>query len=90
MHFMKTITIFIASIFASRVINAFMLVAPLFQTVIYVVFIGVNQASRFNHFGHDRLNGDLLNIGQHFNDDFAITLNHAQNRCLFSCALRTK
>src|SRR3990172_7262475 len=85
MNFMKAVSIFIASIFTRRMIDAFMLVAPLLQTIIDIVFIGVNQAARLNHFGEDRLNGSLLNIRQHLNGHFAIALHHAQNRRLFFC-----
>jgi len=89
MNFMKAISIFIARIFTSRMIHAFVLVAPLFQTIIDIVFVGVNQAARLNDFGHHRLNGDLLNIRQHPNDNFTTALDHAQNRRFFFCQSAT-
>ena len=85
MNFVKTIVIFIAGIFTRRVIDTFVLVAPLLQAVINVVFISINQTASLNHFRHERLNGHLLDIRQHLDHNFAIALNHAQNWRFFFC-----
>ena len=85
MHFMKAVSIFSASIFTSRMIDALVLVTPLLQTVIDVVFVRVNQTARLDRFRHQRLNRYLLNIRQHVDDDFAVALDHAQNGRFFFC-----
>jgi hypothetical protein len=42
-------------------------IAPLFQTDVNVVLIGVQQASSSNHLRQHRFDGHLLNIRKHLN-----------------------
>ena len=63
MDFAKTITIFISSIFAQRMIDLFVWVTPFTQAVIDILFIRVDQTALFDDFGHHWLDRVLLNIG---------------------------
>jgi hypothetical protein len=64
MDFMKAIAIFIASLFTDRVIDTFVIVTPLLQSVLHVVLVSLNQATYLDRLLDDRLNGFLLDIGQ--------------------------
>jgi len=81
--FVKTIAIFVTGVLASRMIYTLVLVAPFNQTGVDVVLICVNQTARLYYLGHDWLDGYLLDIWQHLNEYFAVTLDHAQDRRFF-------
>jgi hypothetical protein len=80
MHFMKAIAIFITRIFARRMIDGLVLIAPFFKTRVNIVLIRVQQATRLNHLHQHRFDRYLLDIGQHSNHDFPIPLQQAQDR----------
>jgi len=80
MDFMKPITIFVACIFALRVIDRLVRVPPICQPSIDVIFIGVQLAAKFHPVHNDRLDRRLLNIGQHLDDHLAIALKQAEDR----------
>ena len=79
MDFMKPIAIFIAGILASRVIDALMNIAPFGQAVVDVIFVGVDQATRRNGLGDDRLDRRLLYVRQHADDHFTVALDQSQH-----------
>ena len=80
MHFMKTVAVFITGIFPRRMIDRLMLIAPFFQAGVDVILVGVQPAARLNQLRHERLDGHLLNIGQHANHHFARALQQSQDR----------
>src|SRR5512147_2456268 len=82
-NFTETILVIIPSILGLGMIDGFMCVAPHFQRVINGVFIGKNECPWLNGLPDKRLNGHLLDVGEHLNDDFPTPLNHAQDRWLF-------
>lgn len=49
MLFREAITVFVVRIFARRVIDGLVLIAPFVQAGISVVFVGVEQAAELNH-----------------------------------------
>src|SRR5687767_9557955 len=55
MNFVKAIAILISSILAFRVVDGFMVIAPLGQAGVDGVLIGVNQAARLNGLLNERL-----------------------------------
>ncbi len=74
MNLVKTVSIFISGVFSRRMVDAFMPVSPLFQAVVNVILIRVDHASCGNGLRDDGLDGLLLNIGEHFDENFAIAL----------------
>ena len=63
MDFMKTISIFVTSILASRVVDFLMLVAPFGQAIVDIIFIRIDLAARCHVTRNDRLDCHLLYIG---------------------------
>jgi hypothetical protein len=64
-------------------IDRFVSVAPGFQRVINGVLIGKNERTRSDGLTNEGLNGRLLDISKHPDDDFPTSLNHAQDGWLF-------
>ncbi len=79
MDFMKPITVFITSIFTRPMVDSFMVVAPLVQSAVNVVFIGKYQGSLGYTGDNNRFDARLLHIGQHFENDFTAPLGHPEN-----------
>ncbi len=63
MDFMKTISIFIPSVLACRMVDLLMLVTPFGQTIVNVIFIRVDLAARYHAACNDRFDRHLLYIG---------------------------
>ena len=82
-NLMKSVSILITGIFPSRMIDAFVLIAPFRQAVVDVVLIRVNHTSGGNGLRDDGLDRLLLNIGEHFDENFAIALDETQYGRLF-------
>src|SRR5215510_6936807 len=82
MHFMKTITVVIPSVFSTAMTDAFMLVTPLLQTAVDVVFIRVDTRAGCNRRLDQRLDRDLLDIVQHPDHHVSTPLNHPEDRRL--------
>ncbi len=83
MHFMKAIAIFITGIFTGRMIDRLVLIAPFFEARVNIVLVRVHQAAGLNHLRQDRLDGHLLDVGQHPNHDFPCALQQSQDRWFF-------
>jgi hypothetical protein len=60
---MKTVSIFVSSIFAIRMVDLLMLVAPFGQAVVNVIFIRVNLVAECHVARNDGLDRHLLHIG---------------------------
>src|SRR5258708_784997 len=84
MHLMKAVAIVITGIFALTMVDGEMLITPLFQAGVDVVFVSKNGTAQLNSFGQNRLDGALLNIVEHVKNHFSITLDHAEDRRLFT------
>src|SRR5258708_31436525 len=83
MDFTKPIAIIIAGIFGLGMIDRFMDIAPSFQWRINGIFISKNKRPPLNGLTEEGLNGLLLDVGEHLNDDFPAALDHAKDRRLF-------
>src|SRR5262245_30101987 len=79
---MKTITVVIPSVFSTAMTDAFMLVTPLLQTAVDVVFIRVYTRAWCNHRLDHRLDRDLLDVVQHPDHHVSTPLNHPEDRRL--------
>lgn len=77
---MKAVAVFIARVFSDEMVDGFMLISPFRQTVIDVVLVGEHEAPRLHRLRNDRFDRCLLNIGQHIENDIAVTLNQAEDR----------
>jgi hypothetical protein len=75
MDFMEAVAVLITRILAVSMANRLMAISPLGQPGIDIVFIGINRRTWGEHCGDDWLNGVLLNIGQHAQDNLSATLD---------------
>jgi hypothetical protein len=64
MHFMKAIAIFITRIFARRMIDRLVLIAPFFKARGNIVLVRVQQATRMNHLHQHWFDRYLLDVRQ--------------------------
>ena len=67
---------------SGRMADAVMLVAPLLQSVVDVVLVGVDHAARGDRGPDQRPDGRLLDVGQHADDDRDGPLDHPEDRRL--------
>src|SRR3954452_1810593 len=82
MDFAEAVAILVPSILASAMVDGLVTKAPLRQSAIDRVLVGIDQAAQ-GHAGQDqRLDRRLLNIGQHVQDHGATALDHAEDRRL--------
>src|ERR687897_1484605 len=72
----------IAGVLAPGMADRFVTIAPVFQTGINIVFVGVDQSPRADSLRDDRRDGGLLNVGQHPEHDFAAALDQSEDRRL--------
>src|ERR671921_2262954 len=79
---MEAVAVLIACIFTATVTDGLVSVAPHRQTSIDAVLIGVDHRSFGDSCRNNRLDCTLLYIGQHPENDLAITLDQAQDRWL--------
>ena len=84
MYFIKAIPVVITRIFARRVIDRLMSIAPFFQASVDIVFIGQDQTADLNGLFQNGLDCFLLDIGQQVENHLPIALDHPQNRGLFT------
>ena len=77
--FAEAVAVFVASEFTSTVTNCVMAIAPSRQPVVDVIFVSHHSCPRGNRFSDDGLDGLLLDIGQHLDDDLAATLYHPED-----------
>src|SRR3954452_7530870 len=79
----EAIAVLVARIFAAAVTDGLVPVAPHRQTSIDAVLVSVDHRAFDDDFRNDRLDRFLLDIGQHPENDLAITLDQTQDRRLF-------
>src|SRR5690349_11243246 len=79
----EAIAVLVARIFATAVTDGLVPVAPHRQTSVNAVFVGIDHRAFDDDFRNDRLDRFLLHIGQHPENNLAITLDQAQDRRLF-------
>jgi len=80
MDFMKPIAVFITGILTSGVIDTLVLIAPFRQTIVDIILIRVYPTAGYNNLHDHGLDRHLLHIGQHTDDDVAVTLDQTQHR----------
>ena len=78
----KPIAVLVPGEFAGCMADRVMQVTPLRQPALDVIFIGVNHAPRTDRGSDDRVDGRLLDVLQHADDDLPSPLNHPQDRWL--------
>src|SRR3954467_5940507 len=76
--FAEPVAIVIAGILTPGMADRFVTIAPVFQAGIDIVFISINQRTRADSLCDDRLDGRLLNVGQHVENDFATALDQSK------------
>jgi hypothetical protein len=81
-HCMKAITVVIPSVFPTAMTDACMLVTPLLQTAVEVVFIRVYTRAWCHRRLDERLDRDLLDVCQPPDHHVSIPLNHPEDRRL--------
>lgn len=79
MDFAEPVAIVIAGILAPGMADRFVTIASVFQAGIDIVFISIDQRTRADRLCDDRLDGRLLNVGQHPEDNFAAALDQSQD-----------
>jgi hypothetical protein len=79
MDFAKAVAIFITGVLGLSMIDRFMGIAPGIQLVVNGVFIGKNECAGLDSLTDEGLNGLLLDIGKHPNNDFSTALDHAED-----------
>src|SRR5712691_4646478 len=91
MDFTKAVSIFISGVLSPSMVDTLMGVSPGTQTCINAVFICIHKRTRSNGLFDEWLDGLLLHIGHHVDDDLTTPLNHPKDgRFLFlSCASAT-
>src|SRR5215213_5267511 len=81
-HLAEAVAILIARVFAMRVANRFVLVAPDRQARVDVILVCVDQAALADIGLDDRLDTRLLHIGQHVQNHLTTTFDQAEDRWL--------
>src|SRR5712692_4977401 len=79
MDLTKAIAIFISGVLSSSMVDTLMVVSPDTQTCINAVFICINKRTRRNGLFDERLDGLLLHVGKHVDDDLTTSLNHPKD-----------
>jgi len=76
----EAVAVVIACVFAMGMADGLVAVAPVFQTSIDVVLVGMDQGALGDGFLDDGLDRRLLDIGQHLEDNLPTALDQAQDR----------
>ena len=79
MDFTKAVAIVITSIFTRTVADTFVIIAPFLQAAVDVILVGLDQGTWGNRGLHQRLDGHLLDIFQHSNDNGSAAFDHAED-----------
>src|SRR3954463_3658330 len=77
---LESVAVIIAGVFALGMADGLVSVAPVFQTSIDVVLVGMDQGALGDGLLDDGLDCRLLDIGQHLEDDLPTALDQAQDR----------
>jgi hypothetical protein len=81
-NLVEAVAVLIARILAPTVTDRLVPISPGGQTGIDIIFVREDAGPRVHDFGDDRLDGDLLNIRQHPQDDLAAPLDQTEDRGL--------
>ena len=81
--FVEAVAVFIACVLLLSVVDRAMFVAPVRQSAIDVVLVGVDRRAGADRGFQDRPDRGLLNVGKHPKYDLSRALNHAEDRRLF-------
>jgi len=76
----KAVTVLVAGILAVPMADSLVPVAPGRQAGVDAILVRVDEGARGDSSGDDRLDRDLLHVGQHVQHDLAATLDQAENR----------
>src|SRR5713101_298897 len=79
MDFTKAVPIFISGVLSPSMIHMLMIVSPGTQACINAVFICIHKRTRHNSLFDEWLDGLLLHIGNHVDDDLTTSLNHPKD-----------
>src|SRR5688572_33389844 len=83
-HLAQAVAVLITSVFTASMTDRLVAVTPLLQPSIDVVLVGVDEGACSDRGLDDRLDGLLLDIGQHLQHDLATALDQPQDwRLLF-------
>src|SRR6266852_7553001 len=82
MDFTKAVPIFISGVLSPSMVDTLMVVSPGTQTCINTVFIRIHKRTRSNSLFDKWLDGLLLHVGHHIDDDLTTPLNHPKDRWL--------
>jgi len=83
MNFVEAVSILIPCVFTSAMADCLVLIPPLRQTTVDIVFVSKYKASRGDGRSDQWLNRLLLHVLQHSDDDFSPSLDHAEDGWLF-------
>src|SRR3954467_11103056 len=82
MHLAEPVTVIIAGELARRVADRLVVVAPVVQTAVDVILIGVNHTPPGAHLLDQGADRHLLDVLQHADHDLTATLQHPEDRRL--------
>src|SRR3954449_3134116 len=75
----EPVPVLVAGVFAAPVTDRLVLVAPGWQAGVDTILVGVDEGALSNGGRDDRLDRDLLHVGQHAQHHLATTLDQAEN-----------
>src|SRR3954463_8159436 len=78
-HLAEAIPVLVAGVFAAPVTDRLVLIAPALQASVDTVLVGVDEGTLGNCGRDDRLDRDLLHVGQHVQDHRATALDQAED-----------
>src|SRR3954467_14185162 len=78
----EPITVLVPGVFASTMADGFVTVAETREPGVDAILVGIDVRALGDGFLDDRMDGCLLDIGQHPDHDLAAALNHAEDRRL--------
>src|SRR6266571_6152225 len=79
MDFTKAVAIFIAGVLAPSMVDTLMVISPGPQACINAVFIRIHKRTWSNGLFDERLDGFLLHVRKHVDDDLTTPLYHPKN-----------
>src|SRR3954452_7595910 len=81
--FAEAIAVLVPSVFASTMTDGFVTVAETRKPGVDAILVGIDARAFGDSLLDDRVDGCLLDIGQHPDHHLAATLDHAEDRRLF-------
>src|SRR5712691_122034 len=79
MDFTQAIAIFISGVLSSSMVDMLMVVSPDTKTCIHAVCICIHKRTRSNGLFDERLDGLLLHMSNHGDDDLTTPLHHPKD-----------